>query len=179
MITRDMAIGEIIEQYPELVDTLTGLGVHCVGCHVSPYEPLEDGFRGHGFSEQQITTALETLNKAIQTKKQPSTHYKLTLSDFAATKIKQICQQQNKKALRVSVKAGGCSGLKYLFTLAEEPAENDLITEHQGAKVYADPNTMEKINEAMIDYKDTLSGAGFSISNPQAKATCGCGSSFN
>ena len=62
LVTRETTIGEIVEKHPEVVDTLMSFGVHCVGCHVSPFESLEDGFRGHGMSDEDVEVAVTKLN---------------------------------------------------------------------------------------------------------------------
>src|SRR3989339_626617 len=67
-ITMDMTIGEVVDKYPEIIDTLTSFGVHCVGCHVSPYETIEQGFMGHGMTGQEIEFAVSTLNKVLDAK---------------------------------------------------------------------------------------------------------------
>ena len=181
-ISKEMTIGDIVERYPEVIETLLSYGVHCVGCHVSPYESLEDGFRGHGLSEEDINGAVEKLNKVVQEERQsevksdvPAT---ITLSSQAVTKIKEFCEQKNKKALRVAVKAGGCSGLLYGFDLSDEADKDDQVIEQDGATVYIDTASLEKISNSVIDYNDGLTGAGFKVTNPQATSTCGCGNSF-
>ncbi|PIN74172.1 hypothetical protein COV20_00980 [Candidatus Woesearchaeota archaeon CG10_big_fil_rev_8_21_14_0_10_45_16] len=176
MINREDMIGDIVEQHPELIETLLSFGVHCVGCHVSPYESLEDGFRGHGFTEEEIDEAVKKLNE--QCAPSQSGNPELTITPAAADKIKLFCASHGKKALRLSVHAGGCSGLKYGFELADEQTADDIVIEKEDAKVFLSKNAAEKLNGAVIDYSDGLTDAGFKITNPNAKATCGCGSSF-
>jgi|TARA_B100001964_G_C14258572_1_gene613893 hybrid cluster-associated redox disulfide protein len=65
-ITKDTTIGEIVEKYPQVVETLTDFGLHCVGCHVSAYESLEAGFRGHGMDDKTIDEALKRLNEVVE-----------------------------------------------------------------------------------------------------------------
>src|SRR3989344_3363449 len=65
-IAKDTMIGDIVEKYPEVIETLTELGVHCVGCHVSPFESLEMGFKGHGMSDEDIENAIIKLNDVIE-----------------------------------------------------------------------------------------------------------------
>lgn len=81
--------------------------------------------------------------------------------------------------LRVYVQGGGCSGFQYGFAIeADGPNEDDLIFEGQGAKVVIDPMSQMYLEGAALDYKTGLEGDMFTISNPNAKTTCGCGSSF-
>tara|TARA_Y100000310_G_scaffold244886_1_gene249796 strand:- start:2050 stop:2256 length:207 start_codon:yes stop_codon:yes gene_type:complete len=65
-ITRDMTIGEIIQEYPITIPVLLEAGVHCVGCHVAAWEKLEDGLRGHGMSEEKIDEVIKKLNEAVE-----------------------------------------------------------------------------------------------------------------
>ncbi len=182
MITRQTLIGDIIAKHPEVVETLLDFGVQCVGCHVSEFESIEDGFRSHGMSEEEIETSLEKLNsiaKPIKTESNEDFLPELNVSDSAIAKISELCEKQNKLALRVVVKVGGCSGNKYHFELSEESNDNDFVIERSSVKVFIDKVSLQKINGSELDYLDALSGAGFKINNPQAKSVCGCGVSFN
>ena len=80
--------------------------------------------------------------------------------------------------LRVSIHGGGCSGFKYGLSFSQEIDENDMVKDYDGLKVVTDIFTAIQIPGTVIDYEETLSGAGFKFQNPTAKRTCGCGSSF-
>ena len=182
-ITEDILIGELVEKYPEAVETLLSYGVHCIGCHVSPYESLGDGFRGHGLGEAEIQEALQKLNEVIvpniTTAETPAAEITVSFTSLAAQKIQEACSRQNKKALRIAVEKGGCSGYGYLFTLLDAPKEGDLVFgREQGVTVFIDKNSIPRMNGAVIDYHDALTGAGFKVKNPQATGSCGCGNSF-
>ena len=188
-ITEDTLIGAIVEEHPEVIETLLSYGVHCIGCHVSPYESLGDGFRGHGLGAEEIKEAITALNAVIMKKTTPSEASPLnnddslsgdlSLTDLAAAKIKEICSQKNKSALRVAIRAGGCSGYEYSFNLDDEPQANDVVLKWKDAKVFVDQFSLKKMSGAIIDYHDGLTDAGFKIKNPQAASTCGCGNSFS
>ena len=185
-ITKDTTIGEIVEKYPQVVDTLTSFGVHCVGCHVSPFESLEMGFKGHGMGDAKIVEAVNKLNEVIeknpvkqeQKEEVDLSNATLTVTDKAAEKIKSLIEQEKKQALRISVKPGGCSGFEYGMELDDKSTDNDIVIEQKGVKIFVDKTSMQKLNGVDVDYIESLQGAGFKISNPQAKSTCGCGSSF-
>ncbi len=104
----------------------------------------------------------------------------LVISDSAAKKIKSIIDEEDSSLkLRIFVEGGGCSGFQYGFTLEEQPpAEDDFTFEKDGIQVVVDVMSMQYLNEAEIDYEQSLLGAEFKIKNPNVKATCGCGSSF-
>lgn len=181
-ITEATLIGDLVEAHPEIIDTLLSYGVHCIGCDVSPYEPLGDGFRSHGMSDSEIKDAIGRLNEIIanhaeQPLKVP-TKLDFTASDAALHKIKDFCSKNGKKALRVSIKRGGCSGYSYVLELVDAPKAQDIVLEEKGATLFIDAPSAGQLDGAEIDYIDSLQGAGFKIKNPQATKGCGCGNSF-
>jgi len=105
----------------------------------------------------------------------------ITITDSAVAKIKDILAEENNPniKLRVFVQGGGCSGFQYGFTLDEEQAEDDWDIESGGVNVLVDSMSGGYLQGAVIDYKDSAMGSSFSISNPNAETTCGCGSSFS
>jgi len=105
----------------------------------------------------------------------------LVFTDAAAGKVGELIREEanpNLK-LRVFVSGGGCSGFQYGFTFDENMEEGDFCVEKQGVQLLVDPMSAQYLMGAEIDYKDDLSGAQFVIRNPNAKTTCGCGSSFS
>ena len=105
----------------------------------------------------------------------------ITLSERAATELKDLMQsqEQSSAALRVWVQGGGCSGLSYGMALdSEAPDESDQIFEQDGIKIYIDPLSLNYMDGSSVDYVDDVLGGGFKIENPNAVSTCGCGSSF-
>lgn len=102
-----------------------------------------------------------------------------TLSDSAASRIAFIAQKQGKPAiLRLSVEGGGCSGFQYKFGLADCVADDDVISENGDARLVVDPISLDLLAGSEVDYVESLGGAAFRVSNPQAASGCGCGSSF-
>jgi iron-sulfur cluster insertion protein len=101
----------------------------------------------------------------------------ITITEQAQAKIADILAEENNAKLKVRafVQGGGCSGFQYGFTLDEEHNEDDF--EVNG--VLVDSMSMQYLQGAVIDYKDDINGSSFSISNPNAQTTCGCGSSFS
>ena len=81
--------------------------------------------------------------------------------------------------LRISVNGGGCSGFQYAFDIAQDRAEDDLAVEQDGATVLVDPMSLPYMEGATIDFVNDLIGQSFKIENPQATASCGCGTSFS
>lgn len=179
-ITKDSTIGDVVEKYPEIIETLTSFGVHCVGCHVSPFETLEIGFKGHGMSDDDVEQAVIKLNDVIEKAKDKNEipDDKIHLTKNAAEKIKTLSKNGNKTGLRIYVERGGCSGYTYEMEIVDNKKESDLEFEDKGVKVFIEKSSFKKLRGSYIDYLDTLQGAGFKIKNPNATQTCGCGESF-
>lgn len=104
----------------------------------------------------------------------------ITITESAKEKIKDILAEENnpKIALRTFVQGGGCSGFSYGFTLDEERNEDDFEIPLDSCTVLVDSMSMTYLQGATIDYKEELMGSSFTIKNPNATSTCGCGSSF-
>lgn len=105
----------------------------------------------------------------------------ITLTDEAAAKVKDLIEAEGEPelALRVAVRPGGCSGFSYEMFFDSDVAGDDLTVEHGGVRVVVDPSSAQLLTGAVLDYKDGLQQAGFSINNPNAQKTCGCGQSFS
>lgn len=102
-----------------------------------------------------------------------------SVSDRAAERVAEIAAGQSQAALRVSVLAGGCSGLQYKFELDDQLQADDVIVEAGPAKVFVDPVSMDFLAGSQLDYADELMGAYFTVRNPNATSACGCGTSFS
>jgi len=104
----------------------------------------------------------------------------VTLSDAAAKRISEIVgAEAGKQALRVSVEGGGCSGFSYKFNLADSAADDDVVVANGNAKVLIDSLSLVYMEGSEIDFVDNLLGQSFQIKNPNAVASCGCGTSFS
>ncbi|KJS13383.1 MAG: heme biosynthesis protein HemY [Hoeflea sp. BRH_c9] len=104
----------------------------------------------------------------------------VTLSQAAARRIREIvASEAGKSALRVSVEGGGCSGFSYKFDLADQPADDDIVLERDEARVLIDQISLVYMAGSEIDFVDNLMGQAFQIKNPNAVASCGCGTSFS
>jgi iron-sulfur cluster assembly accessory protein len=100
------------------------------------------------------------------------------LTDRAAERIAEIAEANGGGALRVAVLAGGCSGFQYKFDLDRDTAPDDVVIAHGPAKVFIDPASLDLLAGSELDYTDALMGSHFAVRNPQATASCGCGTSF-
>ena len=103
----------------------------------------------------------------------------IIVSERAARRIGEILRHEPAGAmLRVSVAGGGCSGFQYKFDIERAKADDDLVIERAGATVLIDPTSLNYMAGAEIDFVDDLIGSSFKVNNPQATASCGCGTSF-
>jgi len=104
----------------------------------------------------------------------------ITLTDKASDKVRTLQQQESKVgyALRLKVVGGGCSGYSYALDFDEKTGEGDAVFEDHGVKIVVDPKSLPMIDNCQVDWSDAMTGAGFTIQNPNAKGSCGCGSSF-
>ena len=105
----------------------------------------------------------------------------IALTDKAATKVTELIAAEGEDglALRVAVRPGGCSGFSYDMFFDSEVADDDQTTSYGPVKVVVDASSAMMLEGATLDYADGLNQAGFSINNPNAQRTCGCGSSFS
>ena len=104
----------------------------------------------------------------------------ISVSERAANRIREImAQEAGQNALRISVAGGGCSGFRYDFEVVAGTNADDLVIEKDGARVAIDPVSVPYMSGSEIDYVDDLMGASFKIHNPNATASCGCGTSFS
>jgi len=105
----------------------------------------------------------------------------ITVTDRAAAELLNLITDQDKQgsALRVWVAGGGCSGLQYGLALDDStPEESDLVISDKGVKIYIDDMSLQYMEGSTVDFVDDVLGGGFKIENPNATASCGCGSSF-
>lgn len=105
----------------------------------------------------------------------------IAVTDKAAKQVMQVMEGEGKKGyvLRVSVVGGGCSGMSYKLSFDEKPGEKDKIIKHGDLEVAVDPKSILFLKGMVLDFTDGLNGRGFVFTNPNAKTTCGCGSSFS
>ena len=104
----------------------------------------------------------------------------LTISSEAERKIREFIQQEPETVgLRIYVRGGGCHGYQYGMALEAKVSEDDTVIEQGNVKIIMDSQSAPLLQGAEVEYLDSVQGSGFSVKNPQAKTTCGCGSSFS
>lgn len=122
----------------------------------------------------------------MQTERSPAPDYQsldrpLQFTSAAAAKVRELIAEEGNDALklRVYIQGGGCSGFQYGFEFDEQQAEDDLAVCTDDVTLLVDPLSLQYLMGAEVDYTESLHGAQFVIRNPNAKTTCGCGSSFS
>lgn len=179
-IHRQMTIDEILSGFPQraqkLAQELTNTGLHCVGCQAATWETLEAGTKGHGMSDEQIDALVDRLNAILAQKMDVTT---ITLTPRAAKKYLDILEEENKQGwgLRYYEKMAGCSGFEYVLDYSEKSLPTDAVFESQGIEIHVDKPLAARLIGSEIDFVDGLNGSGFKISNPNARSSCGCGTS--
>ena len=105
----------------------------------------------------------------------------ITVTEAAAGKIRELLAEEGKleSGLRVFVQGGGCSGFQYGLMIEESGGVADQLFESNGVRLFVDPVSVSYLKGAEVDFVDTITGGGFTIKNPNATSTCGCGQSFN
>ena len=105
----------------------------------------------------------------------------ITLTDEAVAKVTSLiaAEGDDALALRVAVRPGGCSGFSYEMFFDSEQAPDDNVMQYGDVKVFVDPASAQLLKGSVLEFKDGLQGAGFSIQNPNAQRSCGCGQSFS
>ena len=104
----------------------------------------------------------------------------IALSPSAAARVAAIAARQAKPAiLRLSVDGGGCAGFQYKFELAETVAADDAVAREEGVTLVVDPISLDLVRGSTVDFVESLGGAAFQVTNPNAASGCGCGTSFS
>jgi iron-sulfur cluster insertion protein len=104
----------------------------------------------------------------------------IALSPSAAARVAAIAARQRKPAiLRLSIDGGGCAGFQYRFELADVVADDDTVAREDGVTLVVDPVSLDLVRGSTVDFVESLGGAAFQVTNPQAASGCGCGTSFS
>lgn len=175
-----MTIEEIFSLHPSrsqrLAQIMGEYGLQCAGCSAATYETLEAGMFAHGKTEKELSSLLKELNEALLEKIDKTS---ISITPKAAEKFRQVLIEEKKEgySLRFAEKAAGCNGFEYFLDFSEKAKEDDLVYHSQGIEIHIQKNSLDRLLGSVIDYSDGLQGAGFKITNPNVKTSCGCGSS--
>jgi iron-sulfur cluster assembly accessory protein len=172
-VTKDMTIGEVVAKYPESAEVMLAYGLHCIGCHVNPYESIEAGAYGHGMSPETIEKMVNEINEAINPQ---NSEKEIIISTPAADKFKELMEKENKKGwgLKLIVESQGCNGMSYSMDFAEKPEDSETTLSDNGLNVFVQKSQLNLVKGIRIDYSKSPTSEGFKIKNPN-KGICGCG----
>lgn len=179
-ITLDMTIADIFTNFPQksqrLAQAMTNAGLHCTSCSAATWETLEAGMLGHGMAKDKMDKLVSELNTIL---KEEIAEDKITITPKAAEKFRLFAKEDGHEgcALRFGDTAGGCGGFQYILDFSDKAEEDDAIYESEGIEIHMKKGMVGRLLGCVIDYVDGLQGAGFKISNPNVKSSCGCGSS--
>lgn len=182
VIHQQMTIEEILSLFPHkaqrLAHEITKAGLHCVGCHAATWETLEAGMLGHGMNQEDITRLVDALNKLLNEESDLST---ISITPRGAKKFIEILDEEGKQGwgMRFDDKMAGCNGFEYVLDYSKEADEDDEVYVSNGIEIHVKKTKAKRLCGAEIDYIDSLQGSGFKVSNPNAKSSCGCGTSHN
>jgi iron-sulfur cluster assembly protein len=183
LISKNMTIDQVFKDFPDksqkLKQIMTNAGLNCGGCCSSDSETIEEGIMSHGMSQQDLDNLLRSLNKALfEAGTAPVTNGKkenISFTKYAAEKCKSYRKNPD-HMFKVTLHEGSC-GWTYQFKFHESKNENEEVLEDNGVKILINKNDVDKLKGMVIDYVDGLQDAGFKVTNPNVKGTCGCGSS--
>jgi len=180
-VTREMTIDEIFSGHPgkaqRLAQVLTNAGLQCVGCQAATWETLEAGVLSHGMPEEAVDELLGQLNAVLE--EEEADRDSIAITPRAAKKYREILEGEGKQGwgVRFAEKPGGCTGYEYVLDYSEKAQEDDATYESCGIEIHVPKVMLERLLGSEIDYLDGLQGAGFKITNPNVRSSCGCGSS--
>ncbi|MFT7615352.1 MAG: iron-sulfur cluster assembly protein [Candidatus Woesearchaeota archaeon] len=181
LVDKDMTISEIVEKYPKTAEVFLEYGLHCVGCGVASFETLGEGAMSHGIDDETIDQMVRDANTVAGESQEEVDLDKnvVKVTTAAVERVLKLRQDDEGKAyFRIGVSEGGCSGMSYTFAIDKNRSVEDIYFEKDGLGIVMDKNAFSSLKGSTVDYVDTLQASGFKVYNPNAKATCGCGSSF-
>lgn len=180
LINGDMLIGDVINRLPEAAQIMQDFGLHCTSCSVNVFEPLKMGAMSHGIDEEVVDDMINRINDlALARKRAPDDGIYVT--EFAAQKIQEFAKAEEKEGwgLRITAKDNKGKEPIYAMDFAEEGTKEDRLFSFHGVKLFIDPDSMENLLGAEVDFIESAYGSGFKISNPlfvSQKSGCGCSS---
>lgn len=178
-ITSEMTLTEILASYPEhqnqILEALSEVGLHCMGCHANLDGSLASQIKAHGLSEKALEPLMMKLNLLIEKKAAPLT---ISLTEQAAAKYLEIAKEEGREnaPLRFGIIHMGCHGFDYLLDFSDGKQEDDHVFTSSSVEIHVNKEMLEMLLGSVIDY--VLDGeGGFKITNPNLKRSCcgGCG----
>ena len=197
-VTKFWPINKILEVFPDSVELMKEIGLHCFGCNANAIERLNQGMASHGFSEEDIDQFVEKLNIEFQKYKETklkkptaadkqveqiqeanTTYYKAAGLLFTQTAYDALHELlEDFKGLQIRLDAGGCSGYTYIYDFTNNPQDDeDIYQLSDKLELYFNDFTFDKINGTILYFKFGIKDAGLKFTNPNTKDSCHCGTS--
>ncbi len=176
IISGEELIGDILSRFPDSAQIMEDFGLHCTGCSVNAYEPLRMGALSHGLKEEVVDKLIQELNTlAVARQKAPADGIYLT--GRAAERVKEFAEKEDKAGYGLRITAKNNDGMEpaYAMDFLEKAGKEDKTFEFHGVQIFLDPESMENMKGADVDFLETQFGSGFKITNPNFKAGCGEG----
>jgi iron-sulfur cluster assembly accessory protein len=173
-VTKDTAIGELASKYPIAIGILFSKGMHCVGCHASEFETIRQGAEAHGMKPAQVGTLVDEINQAIATDEKkmqescPDSPVKIT--EAAGLQFAKIMDAEGKTGfgLRILKPLGGPVG-RFEMDFEQTAGKEDLEFDCRGIRIIVSKKLEPEVRGAVIDFRETVQGAGFTIRNTNAR----------
>lgn len=183
LLSKGTTVGDMQLTFPQAAAVMQRYGFKAMGCSVAPTETIEKSALVQGLDQQAIEKMISDVNELIKKNPVPEAVAKgtpIALTELAAKHVHQIMEGEGKQGwcLKVGATPGGCSGFQYEMEFVEKASDNDVIVDSQGIKVLFEKKAENVLRGITIDFREALNGAGFVMQNPNATASCGCGSSF-
>ncbi|VVC00775.1 Iron-binding protein IscA [uncultured archaeon] len=168
LISKDMPIGEVVSKWPETGSVMAEYGLHCIGCHISPFESIEAGAVAHGLAQKQIGEMLQRMNE-VASRDDSAKGEGIIVSDSAAMKFRELMQKEGKEGwgLELSMEQEGCSGQGCVIDFAEKPGAGEIVLEAKGMRIFVSETDRQRANGIRIDYTEGTGGSGFRILMPK------------
>lgn len=197
-ITKFWPINKILEVFPDSVELMVEIGLHCFGCHANSIERLNEGMLSHGFTEEEINEFVNDLNSEFNKYKEKNLTKPLP-NDFTTEIVKEANTQYYKcagllftqtaydalhelledfKGLQIKLDAGGCSGYSYIYDFKNSPDDDEMEFKlSEKITLYINDFTFDKLKGTIVDFKFGIKDAGLKFTNPNTKDSCHCGTS--
>lgn len=161
-ITKTTHIQNVVRNYPEAAEIFLEYGLHCVGCHASSHETIEQGAKGHGLSDENISQLVSDMNARIDLIRNADPN-QITLTPGAAKHIAAVMKEKDDgSVLRVALNDTN----QYEFHIIKEPTQTDHTWTQHGVTIAVDDTSFSRMKGSTIDFSEHL--GGFRIHNPQA-----------
>ena len=175
-----MTIGEIFSKFPHksqrLAQTMTNAGLHCSSCSAATWETLEAGMIGHGMNQAAIDKLVDQLNSILEEEIDLNT---ITLTPRAAKKFREFATEEGSENMRsvLAILRAVVADFN-IFSIFQKKLRKEIpFSISEGIEIHIKKGMFGRLLGSVIDYVDGLQGAGFKISNPNVKSSCGCGTS--